>query len=61
MQRSVVSPDLSVPPTAYRLQQSGIGWVFLDFLAQPAYMHINGANVARIVVAPDVKVLSYLG
>src|SRR4051794_7192381 len=45
-------PPEHIANAAHRLDQLGIGRIFLQLLAQPADMHIDGACVARVFVAP---------
>src|SRR5260370_26012621 len=48
------SPPETITYATNSLDETRARRVLLDFLAQPAHMHINCAAVADIIVAPDV-------
>ena len=50
----VYLPAEAIADAAHGLDQFGVGGVFLQFFAQPAHMHIDGACIAHVVVAPHV-------
>ena len=52
--RSDFSPAEAVADATDGLDQLGGAGVFLDFFAEPAYMDINSACIANVVVTPDV-------
>src|SRR5260370_27154307 len=45
----------AVAYTSDCLNQSRVGRVLLQLFTQPAHMHIYGAGISRVVVAPDVR------
>jgi hypothetical protein len=47
-------PAKTIADTSYGLQHLGVGWIFFDFLAQPADMDIDGACISHIIVVPDM-------
>jgi len=47
-------PSETVAYTANGLNKTGIGGIFLEFFAQPAHMHIYGARITDVIVAPYI-------
>ena len=47
-------PPEAVAYTANGLDETGIGGVFLELFAQPAHMHIYGARITDVIVAPYI-------